>query len=73
VYCSNMILAILIIVSALLAIQVFGHFYSYYGIEELDLEYWECPECGTIVEATSIEGIVEGMRIHDIAKRCQEE
>lgn len=68
-----MILAILIIVSALLLIQVTGHFYSYYEAEEPDLEYWECPECGTIVEATSIEGIVEGMRIHDLAKRCQEE
>ena len=36
-------------------------------------EEWQCEHCGYIVSSTTIEGIVEGMRIHAIAYDCEEQ
>ena len=38
--------------------------------EEAPTEHWSCPYCGLYIEATSMEMIVEGMRIHDKAIYC---
>jgi len=41
--------------------------------EEDGFECWTCATCGYHVEASSIEGVLEGMRIHDIATSCSQE
>jgi len=40
---------------------------------EESYECWTCSSCGYHVEASSIEGVLEGMRIHDIATSCSQE
>jgi hypothetical protein len=38
--------------------------------EELEEDFWECENCGFIVYSSTIEGVVEGMRIHALAINC---
>ena len=38
--------------------------------DEEEIEFWQCSDCGFNVGSTTIEGIVEGMRIHDVAIYC---
>ena len=68
-----MLIAVLVLV-ALYELWALGHYlyHWWYGEETLGDEYetWECPACGCRIEAITIGGIVEGMRIHDIAMRC---
>ena len=68
-----MIIAILVLVSFGTLWLVGNYLYAWwYGEETLgdDYETWECPACGCQIEAITIGGLVEGMRIHDIAMRC---
>jgi hypothetical protein len=41
--------------------------------EPEEFEEWECEECGFIAESVSIEGIVEGIRIHNMIRDCCDE
>ena len=36
-----------------------------------ELETWTCDNCGYHVEAMTIEGVVEGMRIHETSFDCE--
>lgn len=50
-----------------LAERIFDRFYS---MEEQQGEEWVCEYCGTEIYATTIEGFVEGLRIHKEAIYC---
>jgi hypothetical protein len=36
-------------------------------------EMWVCEDCGMVVYSTTVEGIIEGMRIHEQAIECPKE
>ena len=70
-----MLVACLVLLSGICLFLIFGKLYDWYSREYVEdgYEYWECPSCGCVVEAITIEGIVEGMRIHDKAVVCEKE
>jgi len=42
-----------------------------YQEEELEMTHsWACEYCGTVVEATTIENLIDGYRIHNEAIYC---
>ena len=42
-----------------------------YAEEESDMSHsWSCDYCGTVVEATTIENLIDGYRIHNEAIYC---
>jgi hypothetical protein len=63
----------------LFVIVVFAREFVNYRREKLaferedQLETWECEYCGCRIESTSIEGMVEGLRIHQVSMSCEED
>jgi hypothetical protein len=39
-------------------------------VETEEEECWVCEFCGTEIHSTTIEGFVEGLRIHEVAIYC---
>ena len=66
---------VLIGILAVLTGQLWVSFHTLYGydIEEVEEDpAWECKVCQTRVWSTSIEGVLEGIRIHQEMGLCPE-
>ena len=61
------------LVTLLVVLQFIQLWLNYCQLEETDVEEeecWVCEFCGTEIHSTTIEGFVEGLRIHEVAIYC---
>ena len=76
VYSQDMTIALICLVCLLVLVVIRREYLDWRDgryEEESENETWECGSCGMWVESTTIEGIVEGMRIHQLIDRCDGE
>jgi len=74
-YSSDMVINVFILcfVVAIFCLSLWGQFGPERYSEETELKSWTCENCGFRVECMTIEGLVEGMRIHSTSYDCEEE
>ena len=58
-------------VLAIFGLSLYNHLHPWMPEGETTEENWECQNCGFIVYSATIEGLVEGMRIHTTISDCE--
>jgi len=58
------------LVGVLVVVELVNLYFNKPTFSAEDGEYWVCEFCGTEIHCTTIEGFVEGLRIHEVAIYC---